>query len=375
MRWWLGVLAAGLLPSVLVAQARGAGVVRGVVRDDVGRPLAGVRVGAVAAEASVETDEAGRFRLAGLPSAPTRLAVRRIGFAPETLLVRPGEAAELAVPLRRLAQALDAVVVHGRRDLTGPLAGFYQRAEQGMGRYFTAEDIERRNVARMSDLLRTIPSLQIGKRRSGESTFRLRGAQQAPQVWLDGTPMSAGEVDLDMFDPRFFAGIEIYAGTATVPIEFAAGRGMSGTGGTILLWTRRSDPGPPRRKRGAPTPAAVIAGLLERGEAFVAGDVDTEARPMPDSPLRPLYPDSLYAAGAAGEVEVEFVVLASGRVRGDTFGVITTTHHRLGEAVRRAVVAQQFMPATREGRPVAQLLQLPFSFVPDSGVVARERKD
>jgi hypothetical protein len=41
------------------------------------------------------------------------------------------------------------------------------------------------------------------------------------------------------------------------------------------------------------------------------------------------------------------------------------------EPVRRAVRDQRFMPALRKGRPVAQVLQLPFDFVPDS--TARRR--
>jgi hypothetical protein len=36
------------------------------------------------------------------------------------------------------------------------------------------------------------------------------------------------------------------------------------------------------------------------------------------------------------------------------------------EPVRRAVREQRFVPAVRKGRVVQQVMQLPFTFVPDS---------
>lgn len=371
---------AGMPPRAATAQsARGdGGSVRGTVRDLSGRPLAGARVSVLGADASTESDEAGAFRLALLPGASARLVARRIGFAPETLAVTLSLArgAELEVRLERLAQPLDAVVVNGRRDIRGPMAGFYTRRDRGGGgRFFTQEQIAQRSVSRMSDLLRTIPSMRITSRRQGESQFRLRGSSIAPLVWLDGAPMGAGEVDLDNFDPRSFAGIEIYSGPASVPVEFAGTRMMSTSGGTIVLWTRRGEAAPARRKRGAPTPAQVIAGLIERGEAFTAAAVDRPARPVDSPPIVPIYPDSLFVARVPGMVEVEFVVDITGAVRMDTFGVIWTTHRQLGEAVRRSLPAAGFVPAVRGGRIVAQVMQLPFEFLPDSGAVARKPKD
>ena len=368
---------AAALSGPLEAQAKGKGSVRGVVRDDAGRELVGARVEALGAGAAVESDGVGAFRLTGLAEAPTRVVVRRLGFAPETALVRVSaeRTPPLEVRLRRLAQPLDAVLVRGRRDVVGPLAGFYARMERGMGRYFTQEQIERRNVSRMSDLLRTVPGLRVSPTRYGRQTYRIRGSATGPLVWLDGTPMSAGEVDLDNFDPRTFEGIEIYSSPGTTPPEFAGGRGMSSSGGTIVLWTRRGEAGPPRRKRGAPTPAELVAQLLERGEAFTAAQVDQPVRGDALEPLVPAYPDSLFEARVGGEIEVEFVVNADGRVRGDTYSVIASTHPRLGEVVRRAVVAHAWRPARRGGQTVAQVVQLPFSFVPDSAAARRERQD
>jgi hypothetical protein len=59
----------------------------------------------------------------------------------------------------------------------------------------------------------------------------------------------------------------------------------------------------------------------------------------------------------------------------DTFGLIWTTHRQLAEAVRRSLPTAGFVPAVRGGRNVPQVMQLPFEFLPDSGVVARKPKD
>lgn len=350
---------------------------RGQVRDESGRPLSGASLAVVGTRVAGESDDAGAFTLAGLAEGEAALVVRRIGFAPETLgvIVANGVATPVVVALRRIALPLDAVVVHGRRYVRGPMAGFYARMERGNGRFITGEQIDRRNVRRMSDLLRGIPGLRIESRRYGVQSFRLRGATVAPLVWLDGAPMGAGEVDLDNFDPRTFAGIEIYSGPATVPAEYGGSRTMTTSGGTIILWTRQGELAAPRRRAGTPSPALLVAGMLDRREVFTRDSVDTPARPASAQPFLPNYPDSLYAARLGGTVEVEFVVDASGRLRMDTFGVVSTTHRTLGEAVRRSLAERAWIPAIRSGRPVPQLVQLPFDFLPDSGVVARKPKD
>jgi len=374
-------IVAGILTALALAQpsagqgARPAalGVLRGLVRDEAGRPLAGAALTVPGTRVAGESDEVGAFALAKVAVGQVSLVARRIGYAPETTLVRVGTGgAPLVVTLRRVTLRLDAVLVHGRRELRGPMAGFYERMELGNGRFFTEEQIAARNPTRMSDLLRGIPGFQMDQRRRGSPSFRLRGAAQQPLIWLDGTPMGAGDVDLDNFDPRTFAAIEVYSGSATVPVEFAGSRSMTTAGGAILLWTKQGEYAQ-RRRRGAPTPAAVIAGLLERRQAFTVDSVDSRARPVSPEPIRPIYPDSLFSARLPGRVEVEFVVDAKGRIQMETFGVVTTTHRTLGEAVRRAIGARAWLPATRAGQPVAQLVQLPFEFFPDSLAATLER--
>ncbi|MDH5235448.1 MAG: TonB family protein [Gemmatimonadota bacterium] len=350
---------------------------RGSVQDESGRGVVGARVFLTSGSPAGESDVFGRFQLVDAPLGEAKLVIRRIGFAPETLpLVVGREVTELeGIALRRVAMPLQAVIVNGHTNLTGPMAGFYTRRDRGQGRFFTQEQIERLGPRRMSDLLRSVPGLRVDQRRYGVSSFRMRGAPLAPLVWLDGTPMGSSEVDLDSFDPRSFAGIEVYSGAATVPVEFAGNRMMSTAGGAVLLWSRQGQFAQPRGASIAQSPAALIAGMLERAEIFTRDQVETEVAILGDGEVRPIYPDSLYRAHLTGQVEVEFVVDPSGRLRMDTFGVVSTTHHSLVASVRRAIEERRFLPATRGGLPVSQLVQQPFVFVPDPAAARRAPRE
>lgn len=201
--------------------------------------------------------------------------------------------------------------------------------------------------------------------------MRIRGAASPPLIWLDGAPLGSVELDLDAFDTRTFAGVEIYAGPATVPPEFGGGQRTSTAGGTIVLWSREGVVGTPRVRRGAPSAFAVMSGLLARGELFTEEQVDRPARLEPGETVVPLYPDSLLAARVAGAAELEFVVDAAGRVRSDALGVMWATHPAFGEAARRALVGRSFVPAQRGGRGVPQLVRWPFRFDPGEGAGPR----
>lgn len=368
---WLAVVALG---AATASALSGQGPIRleGVVQDADGRPLAGARVTLLLATgngAEVEADSLGRFVLPDPPVAGGRIAARRVGFAPDTAPVFSVGGGPLLLVLGRLSPRLTPVVVTGRRDLRGPLAGFYARRAQGQGRFFTAEEIDREGIRRLSDLLRGLPGLQMQTRRGGTTTMRLRGANVAPVVWLDGAPLGGVELDIDAFDARTFAGVEVYAGPATVPAQFGGAGRSSTSGGTIVLWSREGQITVPRRRRGDPTPFARAAALVEAGEAFVEAQVESSARLVDPRGLAPLYPDSLLAAGVAGAAEVEFLLDAAGRVRQDTFGVVWATHPAFGEAVRRAVVAREWRPAVREGVAVSQLVPLTVLFDPQDAPV------
>lgn len=378
-------VARGILLAVGVLSTSAAGVLsaqttgrEGVVRDELGRALAGVRIDPITVRLEAggslpsgvplaQTDLLGRFRLREtMVGGVEAVVLRRLGFRPDTVrLVDLPLGASTERTLQRLALPLPALTVSGRREIRGPLAGFYQRRAQGIGRFFTAEEIDRRTLRRVSDLLRGVPGIQVIPMRGGRSAFRFRGSTVPPLVWLDGNPMTAADLDLDAFDLRSFAGVEIYSGAATVPPQFTGGRMMSTSGGAIVLWSREGEAQSARRaRRGEPTPAEVLARLVAEATVWTADGVDEPARSLAGTGTAPLYPDSLFDAGMPGDVEVEFVVDASGEIRMDTFGVVSATHPLFVEAVRRSLVDRRFVPARKAGIAVAQLVQYPVRFVP-----------
>ncbi len=380
-RAWWAVFAVSLLalfPTGSLAQRGevGTGGVKGMVRDSLGFPVVGAYISVAGTSVVVETDDNGEFVLAKAAPGETSLRIRRIGFRPDTLRVNvlAGETVDATFTLARLAVELEPLVVMGRRNLTGRIAGFYERMSRGAGGHFlTREHIERRNPINMTDLFRMVPGARVESRGFGRTVVRFRGARNPPLVWLDGTPLYAGEFDLDSVDPRTFEGVEVYSGPASVPAEFLGNRGISSTGGTIILWTKEGELRPKKRKKDELTPAAIIERMIEAKTVFTSRDVDQPAAPDSGDLIRPVYPDSMFMNAVPGRVLAEFVVDGTGDVNMDTFSIVTTSHLLFGEAVRRAVKDQRYKPALRNGRPVQQVVQQPFDFVPDSTILRRRR--
>jgi periplasmic protein TonB len=63
-----------------------------------------------------------------------------------------------------------------------------------------------------------------------------------------------------------------------------------------------------------------------------------------------------------GKVLVQFVVDTLGRLEPGSLKVIRTDHDGFAAAARNFVEAATFKPATKRGRKVRQLVQMPFAF-------------
>src|SRR6185503_5294070 len=199
--------------------------IKGQIHDSLGIGIAGVEITLDAGTRSFETDEQGKFELQKVPAGPLSIRLRRIGFRPDTidLMVLAGQVIPLEVRIVRLAIALAPVVIRGREALTGWRAGFYDRKERGGGHFFTATDIDRRNPPNMTDFFRTIPGARVENSNQGfTKVIRFRGAARNcwPLVWLDGSPLGAGEFDMDNLNPRSIEAMEVYAGPASVPAQY-----------------------------------------------------------------------------------------------------------------------------------------------------------
>lgn len=344
----------GVSTEVLVRGPGGTAVVGAQVTLTPARTAPGV----IFARGGVTGDD-GRVQLPGLPAGRATLAVRRIGYQPMSSEVTlpvagPGP---VVVTLEAVPQQLAAVVVRASRrgPYTGRMADFNRRRDLGFGRFFTAADIDQRRPINTSDLLRMVPGMAV-QTRGFTSVLRLRNSGCDPLVWVDGAPATAGYLDVDAFAPSTLAGIEVYSGPATVPVELRSVGGQSGCG-VIALWSRVPDPQTRRPKR--PVTAEMLARLVESATVFTADQVDRPARLDSTESLVLTYPDSLRRARAGGEALVEFVVDTTGRVEVETVGVVAATHAQFADAARATARQARFLPAERAGRLVRQLAQLP----------------
>jgi TonB family protein len=339
-----------------------------VVTDSSGAGVFGAEVTIGESAYRVFTDEQGVFRVVGIPVGSAALSVRRMGFAPYTVPLLLTDAKprvdDLRVMLVALPTVLTPVMVSSQRvNYTGRLAGYYQRLEKRSGGYFiTRDQIDRENPRTLSQLLLHVPGITPSKGRAGAQGIRMRGRLCWPLVWIDGTPMPAGDVDLDAFAPQSIQGIELYLGATTAPSRFILGR-VDNSCGTIVLWSRGPDTDP---ITSVPRPAVDLDALLASLTIFSADQVDARAEPA-QGEIRVGYPQSLYAEGVGGTVIAEFVVDESGHVEGDTFGIVASSNPLFSEAVKEAVLAAAFTPARRKGSAVRQLVQQPFRFVPRRG--------
>lgn len=238
-------VAAAVVPSGSGAQQQVATLV-GLVRDSSGHPIPNAEVRLTGSLNLTHTNDSGGFKLPNLPLGTVNVTARRMGFAPASfdLRMRAGQRDSLVLTLTVLAQNLPGVVAEDEamaRSLR-LLSGFWSRRSQGFGHYLTRDEIVKRDAHEFTDLVRMIPSVSV-QVKNGRSTIRFPryGGQSAvrgdcpPLFWVDGQRVE--NASPDEFPPNDMEAIEIYAGSATIPPQFAP-RMTSNTCGVIVIWTR-----------------------------------------------------------------------------------------------------------------------------------------
>jgi hypothetical protein len=183
----------------------------------------------------------GSFRIVGMAEGQAAITARRLGFFPLRLTVDLDATSDKKVDfaMRPAASLLAPLAVNGQREVyDSRLEGFNRRSQGKVGYFVTRERIDRSNSATFTDILREIPSVRINLTRppAGRS-IRLRGADCSPLVFVDGSPATAGEFDVDMIDLKTVEGIEVYAGLGDIPPEFAGPRDLDRCG-VIAIWSR-----------------------------------------------------------------------------------------------------------------------------------------
>ncbi len=147
-------------PVALAAQA---GVLRGIVTDTAGRPLANVEVRSVNADRSTRTGRDGRFTLARLPFGQQLVMARLPGYQPAD---RPVNMLDEAVPevtfrLQRVVAALDTVRIVSHDGCAAfDFAGFECRRRAAIGQFRGPHELAALRAHFWADMFEGLPGLR-----------------------------------------------------------------------------------------------------------------------------------------------------------------------------------------------------------------------
>lgn len=221
------------------------GTIDGIVTDTNLVSLPGATATILGTDIEVVTGANGRFRIHNLPAGHYTLFVRHLGYVPSSaaMEVAWGDTLRMALMLRRGMAALDTVIVAGKR-LSPRMAEFEDRRRLGFGQYMTQPEIEKRNSVYVTELVRTFLGVDIQQQGRSDVAISHRFGKYgtfsqgvcALQVFLDGVALPAPVNLKDLPSPRNLAGIELYSGPSTIPLQYKTSTG--GFCGVILVWTK-----------------------------------------------------------------------------------------------------------------------------------------
>ena len=229
------------------------GVIDGLVTDTTLAPLRGAYVSVMRTPLSVATGANGRFRITNIPVGQYIVIVKRAGFHPtsQVLEVSAKDTLRLSYMLGQIpANELAPIVITEKVGALSPrMKDFDARRKRGEGEFMTEDQINKHNPGFPTELLRLFSSISVVPTSGGGGTYiyypvsaRATGGMTSTgqatcfmTVFVDNVPMPA-PFNLDLLpSPREMAGIEVYAGSATMPIQYASlNRGC----GIILVWTK-----------------------------------------------------------------------------------------------------------------------------------------
>ena len=222
----------------------------GVVRDIAsGKAVPDVVVNVPLLGRVATSDLDGRFRMGELAPGSHEVVFTHLGFERrvDTVTVVGGRVSRVDVGLAVEAIELTPIeVTVERQDFALQRVGFYEREEDGWGKFLDREDIELWHPIDLTDALIRFPGVKIvhDPRMPSQRYLLIRraGVECFPAVYLDGILMHVGGRSApaginDIIDPIAVAGVEVYRSSAGMPPQYW------GTGsfcGLVLIWSRRS---------------------------------------------------------------------------------------------------------------------------------------
>jgi hypothetical protein len=255
----------------LAASAAGSWLSGFIADETTGEPVEGATV-ILNGRDSTRTRADGTFGMATSSLNPDTnlVAIRRLGYEPQLLLVAPPEgknSLDLTIAIKPRPVVLEPVEVTAEA-VTRYLdeVGFYDRQKSHGGYFLDRNYIEQRlgRATHVVDLLRGLPGVQVLSATPGSPGADLRlGARQGvglrpcgrPRVWVDGVLMADEERPAGskpegnqaephrlwslaglVVQPEDVYAIEVYRSASEVPAQFG---GAESACGVILVWTVR----------------------------------------------------------------------------------------------------------------------------------------
>ncbi len=230
-----------LLPDSVPA-LRGTGRLEGLLRGNGGQPISNARVTVWGSGLLAMSGGDGRARLTDLPTGSYLVDIRAIGYEPHRRIVdlMPDSMVTIAVRMDKLT-LLDTVRIRALRESMAPnLQEFFQRRQQGMGRYLGPDELERIRPEFLSDVFRSITGVRVQAGGRGGDQIYMRGGSRmnlcSPDIFVDRFQISH-EDGLDfVVPPSQIRAVEVYSANF-VPPEFSSSLGPTSGCGVILIWT------------------------------------------------------------------------------------------------------------------------------------------
>jgi hypothetical protein len=237
------------LPSASAPGVNGtvaAATLKGRIIGPDGGPIPRARV-AIENETKVAlTDENGAFILGGLRAGTRDVTVRALGFQPTETVValRSGSPREVELRMQKYVPVLNTVTIAAVRNAALDRVGFSERKSAASGKFFSPDDIDKRNPDKLNFLLENVSGLRTVRTADGKYYITGR-AGGCVQYFVDGMPwgFSAGrESDWQLSPDQFISGgelgaVEVYDPLST-PAEFIRQAGNGQTCTTVLIWTK-----------------------------------------------------------------------------------------------------------------------------------------
>lgn len=216
------------------------------VTDGAQRPLRDVQVtlsGSVGDARKLRTDSTGRAAAPRLPAGVYGVDVRKVGYTSGTLSVdlEPGQNTIPLVLEKSAVPQLSTVRVVGDRVVVARHMDFERRRAAGEpNTVITEDEIDQRKPPHSWQLLTRVPSLLVIDSLGAvyARSSRMSRYMCWPRVAIDGKVLQGRpNLAVELPPPSEIYGIEVYAGSARMPIDIS-GEGDQRFCGVIMVWTK-----------------------------------------------------------------------------------------------------------------------------------------